>query len=78
MENGYVVIKEAFSKEKAAEWSKHLWVRLGLDPNDKSTWTRERIHMPWHKREPPSTFSPKVRPTYYVHTRVILTERFAF
>ncbi|KAI0693230.1 hypothetical protein BC835DRAFT_1354535 [Cytidiella melzeri] len=57
--NGYVVIKEAFTKEKAADWSQHLWVRLGLDPNDKSTWTRERIHMPWHKREPVSTFSPK-------------------
>ncbi|KAI0795271.1 hypothetical protein BC629DRAFT_314447 [Irpex lacteus] len=59
LENGYVVIKEAFTQQKAAEWSQHLWVRLGLDPNDKSTWTRERIHMPWHRREHVSTFSPK-------------------
>ncbi|KAI0087059.1 hypothetical protein BDY19DRAFT_958273 [Irpex rosettiformis] len=59
LEYGYVVIKEAFTIEKAAEWSYGLWVRLGLDPNDKLTWTRERIHMPWHKREPVSTFSPK-------------------
>jgi len=59
MENGYVVIKQAFTKEKAAEWTQNMWVRLGLDPNDKSTWDRERIHMPWHKRETVSTFAPK-------------------
>lgn len=60
LENGYVVIKHAFTKEKAAEWSKNLWVRLGMDPNDKRTWTRERIHMPWHKRETVAAFSPRV------------------
>ncbi|KZT09288.1 uncharacterized protein LAESUDRAFT_735537 [Laetiporus sulphureus 93-53] len=59
MENGYIIIKQAFTKEKAAEWTKDMWVRLGLDPNDKSTWDRERIHMPWHKRESVSTFAPK-------------------
>lgn len=62
MENGYVVIKNAFSKEKADEWMKDLWVRLGMDPNDKSTWVHEgaKVHMPMHKREPVPTFSPKV------------------
>ncbi|EED81036.1 predicted protein [Postia placenta Mad-698-R] len=59
MENGYVVIKQGFTKEKAAEWTKNMWTRLGLDPNDKSTWDRERIHMPWHKRESVATFAPK-------------------
>lgn len=33
--------------------------RLGMDPNDKSTWDRERIHMPSHKREPVAIFAPK-------------------
>ncbi|TFY60531.1 hypothetical protein EVJ58_g5093 [Rhodofomes roseus] len=59
LETGYVVIKQAFTKEKAAEWTKGMWTRLGLDPNDKSTWDRERIHMPWHKREVVSAFAPK-------------------
>lgn len=59
MENGYVVIKQGFTKERAAEWTKEMWPRLGLDPNDKSTWDRERIHMPWHKRESVSKFAPK-------------------
>lgn len=62
MENGYVVIKNAFSKEKAEEWMKDLWVRLGMDPNDKSTWEHEggKINMPMHKRESVPSFSPKV------------------
>ncbi|RDB28413.1 hypothetical protein Hypma_015216 [Hypsizygus marmoreus] len=59
LEDGYVVIKNAFTREKAAEWTKHMWVRLGLDPYDKSTWDRERIHMPFHKREAVSIFAPK-------------------
>ena len=55
-----MVIKQAFSKEQAADWSKYLWVRLGMDPDDRTTWTRERIHMPWHKRISVTEFSPRV------------------
>lgn len=61
LDNGYVVIKQAFTKENAEEWSKNLWVRLDIDPTDKSTWARERIHMPWHKRVPVVNIAPKVR-----------------
>ena len=60
MENGYLIVKEAFSRAQAAEFTKDLWVRLGLDPADASTWDRERIHMPWHRREPIATFAPRV------------------
>ena len=67
LQNGYIVIKHAFSRDKAVDWSKDIWVRLGMDPKDKSTWTRERIHMPWHKREPVSVFSPRVsRPPHII------------
>ncbi|TFK41320.1 hypothetical protein BDQ12DRAFT_647253 [Crucibulum laeve] len=59
LQHGYIVIKDAFTKEKAAEWTDSVWVRLGLDPNDKSTWSKERIHMPWHRREKVATFAPK-------------------
>ncbi|KAG5715260.1 hypothetical protein E4T56_gene2999 [Termitomyces sp. T112] len=56
---GFIVIKGAFTKKKAAEWTANIWIRLGMDPNDKSTWDRERIHMPWHGRERVDEFAPK-------------------
>ncbi|KAF7437128.1 hypothetical protein PC9H_003962 [Pleurotus ostreatus] len=59
LEDGYIVIKNAFTKEKAAEWTKSMWTRLGIDPDDKTTWYKERIHMPWHKREQVAKFAPK-------------------
>ncbi|KAJ4476676.1 hypothetical protein J3R30DRAFT_3292198 [Lentinula aciculospora] len=60
LEHGYIVIRNGFTEEKAAEWTKTMWIRLGLDPNDKSTWIRDRIHMPWHHKESVATFAPKV------------------
>ena len=59
MDKGYIVIHDAFTKEKAAEWTESVWVRLGFDPNDKKTWTTERTHMPCHRKEPVATFAPK-------------------
>jgi len=59
MDKGYVVVHDAFSKEKAAEWTKTVWIRLGFDPNDKSTWKTERSHMPSHRTEAVATFAPK-------------------
>lgn len=60
-----MVIKGAFTKEQADQWTETMWIRLGLDPNDKSTWDRERVHMPWHKREVVAKFAPKVRNSMY-------------
>ncbi|KIJ62599.1 hypothetical protein HYDPIDRAFT_114250 [Hydnomerulius pinastri MD-312] len=61
MENGYVVIKQAFTQQKSDDWTKELWTRLGCDPNDKATWPtdKDRIHMPVHNREAVKTFAPK-------------------
>jgi len=36
-----------------------LWTRLGYSPTDKSTWTEERVNMPWHNAVPVSEFAPK-------------------
>ncbi|KAI0784778.1 hypothetical protein C8Q75DRAFT_809675 [Abortiporus biennis] len=59
LENGYVIIKRAFTKEQASQWTKTVWIRLGMDPDDKSTWDREKVHMPYHKRETVASFAPK-------------------
>ncbi len=59
MKYGYLRLENCFSKEQAAEWTKDVWTRLGFDPNDKSTWTRERTNMPAHHNVPVSQFAPK-------------------
>ena len=61
MNDGYIVLRGAFSREKAAEWMKEMWTRLGMNPDDKTTWDKEKIHMPAHNREAVETFAPKVR-----------------
>ncbi|KAK7058317.1 hypothetical protein VNI00_001948 [Paramarasmius palmivorus] len=59
LNHGYVVVKNAFDRERAAEFTDTMWIRLGLDPQDKSTWTKERIHMPYYRRVPVADFAPK-------------------
>jgi hypothetical protein len=46
MRDGYLRIEGAFSREKAAEWTQDVWTRLGMDPDDPSTWTEEWTNMP--------------------------------
>jgi hypothetical protein len=60
LEHGFIIVKNAFSREQAADFTSGLWTRLGLDPNDKSSWTQEKIHMPWLKRVKVADFSTKV------------------
>lgn len=59
LEFGYVKIPAAFTREKAQEFTHDVWIRLGMDPNDKSTWTKNRINMPHHREELVQTFAPK-------------------
>lgn len=59
MKYGYVVIRNAFSEDKAREWSKGLWTRLGYSLDDKSSWILDRVNMPVHNWEVCETFAPK-------------------
>ncbi|EJU02189.1 hypothetical protein DACRYDRAFT_21927 [Dacryopinax primogenitus] len=59
MQKGYLKLPHAFTKDRASEWISDLWVRLGMDPENKSTWTQERIHMPHFRRELVSDFCPQ-------------------
>jgi hypothetical protein len=59
LEHGYVKIPKCFTREQAAEFTAKMWTRLGMDPNDKSTWTVEKHNMPWHHHVPVEEFSPK-------------------
>ncbi|QRV98436.1 phytanoyl-CoA dioxygenase [Ceratobasidium sp. AG-Ba] len=50
MNHGYVVIKKALKEEWIQRATHDVWIRLGVDPNDKSTWKSERVNQPWHRR----------------------------
>ncbi len=60
LEQGYIVIPNAFDVGRAAAWIDRAWKRLGYDPNDSTTWAEARIHMPSLERVDVREFAPKV------------------
>ncbi|VUC26390.1 unnamed protein product [Clonostachys rosea] len=57
-QRGFVHLKNCFSKEQAETITQNMWVRLGLDPSNKSTWPA-RVNMPNHKSFKAAEFAPK-------------------
>lgn len=45
IEDGYVLLREAFPREVAAEIRKRLWAELGLSPDDPTQWTKNVLHI---------------------------------
>lgn len=45
VERGYVLLRDAFPREVAAEIRKFLWSEMGLSPDDPSQWTKPFIHI---------------------------------
>ncbi|KAH6654638.1 hypothetical protein BKA67DRAFT_565836 [Truncatella angustata] len=56
---GYLHLKNCFSRSQAAELTSGLWTRLGMSPDDKSTWTKPRINMPSHSTFDASAVAPR-------------------
>lgn len=52
IENGFVRIDHAFSKEIAEAGRDILWKETGCDPNDSSTWTKPVIRLGGYAHEP--------------------------
>ncbi|KAI0440330.1 hypothetical protein F4803DRAFT_478390 [Xylaria telfairii] len=59
VEHGWVKVSNCFTREQATEELSDLWPRLGMDPNDMSTWTVERTNMAHLRHFPVSSFAPK-------------------
>lgn len=59
LEHGWLKLSNCFTREQAERLQETLWVRLGMDPNDKSTWHTERINMPFFKEFSVAEFAPK-------------------
>lgn len=38
LDHGWIKLSNCFSREQATELQSTLWTRLGMDPNDMSTW----------------------------------------
>jgi hypothetical protein len=58
--NGFTVIRGGFTAEQAAPLLEKMWIRLGYNPSDKTTWTEPRVHMPSLEGVDVKTFAPKV------------------
>jgi hypothetical protein len=56
---GYVYLQNAIEPQIAREWGDAAYLRLGYDPNDNSTWEKERLHMPARKHLPVAEIAPK-------------------
>jgi hypothetical protein len=56
---GHVTIPQCFTREDAQPWLDEAWIRLGYDPDDPTTWTESRVHMPSRRHVEVRRFAPK-------------------
>lgn len=70
-ENGYVIVKDAVSKEDCENTRRAIWDYLKMDPNDKDTWyaTHEdlrglMLNFSDHETLNRNRFSPRVKKAY--------------
>jgi hypothetical protein len=57
--HGFVHLTQCFSREASEVFASNLWTRLGMSPDDKSTWHTEWTNMPSHTSVLISEFAPK-------------------
>ena len=58
-QRGFVHLKTCFTREQAESITKDVWMRLGMDPADKSTWTASKTNMPNHNTFSAAKFAPR-------------------
>lgn len=57
--HGWLRIPGGIPPENVQVYLSNIWIRLGYDPNDKSTWVEEKVHTPRHRQMPIKEFAPK-------------------
>lgn len=57
VEHGWLRIPNAIAPQYLS-WLDNMWVRLGMDPEDKSTWTDEYVKLPRHREVRCEEFCP--------------------
>lgn len=59
IEKGYVVVRNTFPADVAAEWRASCFERLKCDPADPATWPSDRVHMTHTKSVLVEEFAPR-------------------
>lgn len=59
LEHGWIKLSNCFTQEQSDKVTATVWTRLGMDPNDKSTWHTLRTNMPAHNHFEAAAFAPK-------------------
>ena len=59
VEHGWLRVANSIDPKILKEWMETLWVRLGYDANDKSTWKETYYKMPRHREVPTHEFCPE-------------------
>ena len=58
-QNGFVLVRECFTREQAQPWIDLAWKRLDYDAADRSTWSDPRVGMPAMHEVSVPDFAPK-------------------
>lgn len=56
LQHGWLHVPGAINPKYLDPWLENLWVRLGYDPNDPSTWKEQYLKMPRHREVPNEEF----------------------
>ncbi|KAI1878189.1 uncharacterized protein JN550_000371 [Neoarthrinium moseri] len=59
LKHGYIRLTNCFTRAQAAEVTSGVWTRLGMSPDDKTTWTKPRVNMPSHRTFDVAEFAPR-------------------
>lgn len=59
VEKGYVTVKGCLDRGLAKAWTDEAYTRLGYDPKDRSTWTKDIVWMDRNHIAPIKDLSPK-------------------
>ncbi len=59
VEHGWLRVPGAIKPKYLKEWMENLWVRLGYNPEDKSTWKESYYKMTRHREVPTYEFCPE-------------------
>jgi len=57
-QQGFIVIKNAFSREDSLAWVRDECAHVGYDVDDPQTWTQEYLRVPTQRQETLQNYSP--------------------